>query len=393
MTSLAKRLAVPIAARVLRRLTGLPDSRLHPPGSIPAESPQRQPQSFGRTAFLFHTPELLNHFANVMALLPPGSFDLVVCREAEHSDAMEAAAPYWNARIVNVRDVLEAGWRYDFLVSNHPTMLGSADLFKRLAVLHVRFMYAVGKSGWNLRDWNDLYDLILCFGPYHANLLAQRTKAVVLQMGYPRLDAFFTETVDSDALRQRFGCDPNRKTVVWLPTWSSLSSMELYGRQVSALTSHYNVVVKLHPLSLGSEPERVEAMRRLAFTRLITDASDNLALYQLADFMLFDYGGPPFAGVYTDKKMLLLNIPGAESDPLTGADSPDITLRRHIASVDAQDGAIEAMLNDPRVWDAQREQRRALRREYFAPYYGFSANVAALALRNLPRIIGAMDTH
>jgi len=327
-----------------------------------------------------------------MDLLPAGSFDLVVCRDAENSPEMEQAAARWKCKIITATQVLSLGGRYDWMVSNHPTMLGDVSLFKRLAAIHVRFMYAVGKSGWNLSGWNSVYDAILCFGPYHANALAKRTDAVIVQMGYPRLDAYFNESADLDALRKRFHCDPTKQTVVWLPTWKELSSVGRYDEQVSALTTRYNVVVKVHPLMVSTEPQRVAALRRFKFTHLITDPSDNVPLYKLADFMLFDYGGPPFAAVYTDKRMLLLNAPDAEKDPLTGADSPDITIRKTIANVDAHDGDIAGKLADDRLWLAQKAQRGLLRREYFAPYYGFSSRVAALALSSVEHIVGAKQS-
>src|SRR5437763_15131415 len=144
-------------------------------------------------------------------------------------------------------------------------MLGDPSIFKRLAAINVRFMYAAGKSGWNLAGWNNVYDLILCFGPYHANEFAKRTGAVVVQMGYPRLDGYFNEATDASRLKKRFDCDPDKQTVVWLPTWRELSSVGLFDRQVSALTEKYNVVVKLHPLMLGTEPHRVTALRRYPF--------------------------------------------------------------------------------------------------------------------------------
>src|SRR5215813_579182 len=289
MTSFARKLSAPVAARLLRRFTGWsPDDTAS--GSPFAHRPvQRPPLPSGRTAFLFHTPELLNHFSCVMDLLPAGSFDLVVCRDAENSPEMEQAAARWKCKIITATQVLSLGGRYDWMVSNHPTMLGDVSLFKRLAAIHVRFMYAVGKSGWNLSGWNSVYDAILCFGPYHANALAKRTDAVIVQMGYPRLDAYFNESADLDALRKRFHCDPTKQTVVWLPTWKELSSVGRYDEQVSALTTRYNVVVKVHPLMVSTEPQRVAALRRFKFTHLITDPSDNVPLYKLADFMLFDY--------------------------------------------------------------------------------------------------------
>jgi len=375
----------------LRRITGLLplDTRTAGEGSSPSSYRLRpRPPPYGRVGFLFHTPELLNHFSPVIDLLPAGSFELLVCQDAENSSEMNSAAYRWKARMITAREVLSSGKRYDYLVSNHPAMLGEPLILKHLAEKNVRFMYAAGKSGWNLAGWNALYDLILCFGPYHAAEFAKRSNAVILQMGYPRLDGFFNAAIDVGRLKKRFRCDPAKQTVVWLPTWKTLSSLGHFDRQVSALTATYNVVVKLHPLTLGNEPERVTALRQYPFTDFIADASDNLPLYQLADFMLFDYGGPPFAGIYTDKRMVLLNVPDAEKDSLTGEDSPDITIRQTIVNIDADHGDIARLLADGELWAAQDLQRQALRRQYFAPYYGFSARVAALALSNLKHILG-----
>ncbi len=392
MTSLLKRLASPLAARLLSRLTGLPPSALESRRSggrdplLARPSPQ-QSAPLGRIGFLFHTPELLNHFSPVIDLLPAGSFDLVVCWHAENSPEMKSAAARWKARILTTREVLSSGSRYRYMVSNHPVMLGDPRVLKQLADNNIRFMYAAGKSAWNMSAWNALYDLILCFGPYHAAEFAKRTGAAVLQMGYPRLDGFFNSTIDADQLKKRFQCDPARQTVVWLPTWKGLSSVGLFDAQVSALTAKYNVVVKVHPLMPGDEPHRVAALQEHRFTHLIIDASDNLPLYQLADFMLFDYGGPPFAGVYTDKQMILLNVPNAEKNEFTGEDSPDISIRRTIINIDAEGSDLSRLLTDDQLWERQKRQRQVLRAQYFAPYYGFSAQVAALALLNLNHIL------
>lgn len=339
----------------------------------------RTPQ---RLAFLVHTLELLNHFGAVWDLLPSGSFDVVLHGEAAEGprDALEP----WGCTVTTSADVLARGVKYDFLVSNHPVVV---DLLGRLAERQVRFMYAAGKSGWNLSEWNKLYDVILCFGPFHAAKFEAISSAVVVQMGYPRFDRYFQETPDRPALLARYGCDPAKRTVVWLPTWKSLSSVGHYDAEISALMADWNVVVKLHPLMTRQEPERVEALRRHAFSCLITDASDNLPLYQLADAMLFDYGGPPLAGVYADKDMLLLNVPNAEGDEVTGADSPDVAIRSELPSVSPHENRIAGLLADDATWEAQRHARRALRSRYFAPFYGFSADVAAGALLRLRELV------
>lgn len=369
----------------LRRL----DEKMEGAGTLASAAGARgrgyRPAQGERLAFLLHTLELVNHFGCVWDLMEPGSFDVVLHGAAAAAPRDAFAA--WSCNVRTSDEVIASGDPYDWVVSNQPVALGDRPLLTQLGARQVRFMYAAGKSGWNLADWNSLYDVILCFGPYHAAKFAAVSDAVVVQMGYPRFDRCFQAPPDRAELCARYGCDPARPTVVWLPTWKTLSSVGHHDAEVSALASACNVVVKLHPLMVEEEPERVEALRRHAFTCLITDASDNLPLYQLADFMLFDYGGPPLAGVYADKPMLLLEVPGAEQEAIAGPDSPDVAIRAEIAGVAPGAGRMAAMLADPAVWEQQKPVRRALRTRYFAPHYGFSADVAAAALSRLPQLV------
>ncbi len=332
-------------------------------------------------AFLLQSLELVNHYAAVWDLLPQGGFD-VLLHGVDEAAARQALGA-WRCQVFATDEVLADGRKYACLVSNHPVEGGEPPLIKRLAERNVRFMYAAGKSGWNLSEWNRLYDLILCFGPHHAAAFSALTDGLVIQMGYPRFDRYFNDQVDRDALCGRFGCDPAKETVVWLPTWKELSSVGHFDDEISALSDRYNVVVKLHPLMSEAEPDRVESLRKHHFSCLLTDSTDNLPLYQLADYMLFDFGGPPLAAIYCDKKMLLLDVPGALADPLLGPDSPDVAIRAQLGSLEPGGGAIARSLASPAHWEAQVPARKALRRTYFAPHFGFSAAVAANALLRL----------
>lgn len=339
----------------------------------------------GRLAFLLQSLELVNHYAAVWDLLPQGGFD-VLLHGVDEAAARQALAA-WRCGLFTTEMVLAEGRKYACLVSNHPVEGGEPPLIRRLAERNVRFMYAGGKSGWNLSEWNSLYDLILCFGPHYAAAFSASTGGLVIQMGYPRFDRYFNEQVNRDALCARFGCDPTKETVVWLPTWKELSSVGHFDEEISALTDCYNVVVKLHPLMSEAEPERVESLRKHHFSCLLTDSTDNLPLYQLADYMLFDFGGPPLAAIYCDKKMILLDVPGALADPLLGPDSPDVAIRVQLGAHAPGDGAIARCLASPAHWEAQVAMRKALRRTYFAPHFGFSAAVAANALLHLDTLL------
>jgi len=357
--------------------------QMRPWGTLPRGSSATE---IARIGFLIHEMELINHYASVWDLLPAGSFDVLLTDAADQIENRQVFSR-WPCTAYSAGDVLARDEYYRYLVSNHPIELGERPLIKRLGQTNVRFMYAAGKSGWNLSEWNNLYDVIMCFGPYHAANFAHCSSASIVQMGYPRFDRYFNEAVDRAALCQRFGCDPEKPVVVWLPTWKTLSSVGWYDEEISALMDHYNVLVKLHPLMASSEPDRVRALAERPLTRLITEVEDNVPLYQLADFMLFDYGGPPLAAIYTDKRSVLLNVPGVDTDALAGSDSPDVALRRSLVNVGPGDAGIRSILEDQKGWEQQAEVRRSLRRQYFAPHYGISSQVAAHYLQNLAALI------
>ncbi|MBT8363651.1 MAG: CDP-glycerol glycerophosphotransferase family protein, partial [Deltaproteobacteria bacterium] len=63
------------------------------------------------------------------------------------------------------------------------------------------------------------YDIILCYGPYHQKNLEFCKDTIVIQMGYPRMDRFFNERIDTESLKERFGCTPGKPTIVWLPSY------------------------------------------------------------------------------------------------------------------------------------------------------------------------------
>ena len=116
---------------------------------------------------------------------------------------------------------------------------------------------------------------------------------------------------------------------------------------------------------------------------MIREHIDNVELFQLADFLLCDYGGSAFGGIYTDRNVLLLDLPNAEADPLMGEDSSDIWLRKYLPHLGAQQSdRLEELLEDDSLWNAQRPMRKSLSQYYFAPFYGYAGQIAAVAIAN-----------
>lgn len=345
-------------------------------------------QTLDRIGFLVHNPEMFNHYQSVWAHMPAGSVEVVTSGSEDELEQIASRCQALGLPCRDARQLLATRQRLGILVSSFPASAlpgcNTSYLNQAIGDINLRFMYATGKAGWNFQPWNASYDSILCFGPYQAQKLESFRDTLKVQMGYPRFDRFFNQPLDrAKALRQR-GLDPARKTLVWLPTWSSLSSIDLFADSIATLQRDYNVIVKPHPLTLSGEPER---MQKLAgFACCIREHIDNVELFQLADFLLCDYGGSAFGGIYTDRNLILLDLPGAAQDEVMGEDSSDILLRRVIPHLDAEQARrLPELLQDEGLWQAQAAIRRRLSQYFFAPFHGFAAEVAALAIVNSPK--------
>jgi len=360
-----------------------PDAR---PDDVPFGSRAAEAVRFG---FLMHIPELFNHYRAVWQCLPPGSFEVVNAGTGTDARQITDLSGAEGIGCVGAAQRQQSQSRYECLVSNHPIdPSGPVPLIKRLGRINVRLMYSVGKAGWNLRDWNQLYDVILCFGPYQREALAVVTGAVLVEVGYPRFDAFFELLPRRRELLEAMGGDPGKRTVVWLPTWKELSSVGWHDAAVAGLTRDFNVIVKLHPLMSQQEPGKAQALRELGLLRVVTDSSDNMPLYVVADWVLCDYGGPAFGAIYADRNLVLLDVPDAGNDPMLGADSPDLVIRQVIPHLAPTEGnTLRDLLEDARRWDDQRRIRRGLRSAFFAPHLGYSGTVAAQALLHVDRLV------
>lgn len=346
-----------------------------------------------RLGFVVHAADIYNHYRNVLRRLDRGRTELVLLPSI--GKARQALVKLLDAEgfsHVELEQAQRNGWRYRYLVSNH-VLLGGGGLtepylIERLGEINVRFMYALGKAKHNFSWWNRLYDVILCHGPYQIERLAYCHGTLKLQMGYPRYDGYAESVARRSETRKGLGLLVDRPVLLWLPTWRELSSIELHAQGLASLGDLAQVVVKPHPLTLTEEPERCALLRRLGFTIVEDELVDITDLYAMADWVAADYGGPIFSALYLDKPLLLLNVPAAQEDSLTGEDSPDVQVRKLLPSYSAGDisGLRKALLDDG-FGQKQAEIREAVRRQYFAPYQGRSASVAAAYLENLDELI------
>ena len=344
-----------------------------------------------RIGFLIHMAEMFNHYKNVIYHFNRNDYVLILYEEAKTLVPLleEMQVPF-----IFLREVQEKGYSFKYLVSNHVMGRGKTGnwIIQEIGIKNIRFMYALGKSQWNYSDWNSVYDLILCFGPYQVNQLSFCKDTKKLQIGYPRYDGFFNEKIDKNYWLGKFNCDLTKKTIVWLPTTGTLSSVKTFYSSIANLKGQYNIVVKPHPLSLTADADAVGLLKKQGFNAVIDELIDNSYLFYIADYIFSDYGGTAFGAIYTDRNLVLLNVANAEDDSLTGIDSADIALRQSIINIDPENSnKLPAILSDPQIWEVQKQVRNQLRSTYFAPYYGNGAEITANILKYLDPILNYQE--
>lgn len=346
-------------------------------------------KKYADIGFLIHTAELCNHYKSLWKLIGPDNFDVILHGSSDERNETKALAESLGYSCYNSGKVIEDRYQYDVVISNLSMFdYRSMPLTHVLGKRSVRFMYALGKAKHNFSEWNAHYDLVLCFGPWQAERMKACCEAVTFQMGYPRYDDYFKFPVDTAALPTGKSLDKSKKTILWLPTWKELSSLKDFCDVMGSLSEDYNVIVKTHPLIAVQEPEKLDVLQLYNFHSVITAPYDNLELFRLADLVACDYGGPAFGAIYLDKPLFLFNLNNAENDPLVGEDSPDVALRQDIINFDIQERwRIKDAIEDEAIWKKQVSIRKDLRERYFFPSYGFSAEMAYFAIKNIEHIL------
>ncbi|MBN2223459.1 MAG: CDP-glycerol glycerophosphotransferase family protein [Deltaproteobacteria bacterium] len=109
-------------------------------------------------------------------------------------------------------------------------------------------------------------------------------------VGYPKTDCFFDQTLDRESILHSLSLDLSKKTILYSPTWGSLSSTPIAADSIKKLSSDYNVIVKLHDLS---EPKWLDLYRRIDTIRFVEESNVTSYMF-VADLMISDFSSTIF---------------------------------------------------------------------------------------------------
>jgi len=298
---------------------------------------------------------------------------------------------------------------YDTLVAY--MYINLLSLPSNIAKKKVRVMYGHAKDLYNFGAWLRHFDLALTYGPYSNKMIGFWTRAEIV--GNPRFDDWFsgkiTQKVVEPICRR---LDPDKKTILYMPTHHTLSSLDFLAPILGALLQDYNLIIKPHPATLVTEQGRLDEFKaKLAKSYGVSsifwadDFIDNTHLLFVADVVISDNSGSIFDAILADKPVVLIDaLPddflekgnweikklGRNSWSLPGLyrDSIDQRIKREpnlqpgeiIKEAEELTAAIgRALQDDPKY----RRARKKLRTMLFSHCDGSSGRKAAELIRDL----------
>ena len=133
-------------------------------------------------------------------------------------------------------DVFICGWsRYDI------------ENFVKDKTLVAMIYHGIGIKPSYWLDNHERLDIRFVEGPYRINQLREKgIKTDLALTGFIKLDELFqNNAVDVRALKKKFNIDPNKKTILFAPTFYP-SSAEPIGIRLGEYTKDYNLLIKPH---------------------------------------------------------------------------------------------------------------------------------------------------
>ncbi len=177
---------------------------------------------------------------------------------------------------------------------------------KTLHLKKVTVTYGAGKEMTFVRPSQGIYDLALDYGKRSSALHSYFTNSIIT--GNAKFDDWFNDTVDPIAITDlRSQIDPRKKTLLYLPTHSDLSSIDMLASELGILSRSYNILTKLHYFTSREELWRVKLLRNEGFP-LYGDDTDLLPLLKVSDVVLSDNSSAIFDAILADKPVIVADF-------------------------------------------------------------------------------------
>lgn len=165
----------------------------------------------------------------------------------------------------------------------------------------IGMQYSMAKERHQYGPWRAMCDLNLVYGSYSDGKISPFSPCV--QVGNPRFDNWFAQEQQNVDIEQ---LEPEKRTVLYLPTWSNTSSISTFNNAVQSLSKTYNIIVKMHHLTDIFEKKKRQLLTSSKQVHSFGAGDDLLELMEQADVVLSDYSGAIFDAINVGKPVILL---------------------------------------------------------------------------------------
>jgi hypothetical protein len=315
---------------------------------------------------------VLDHLENIILNFKNDEYDLVYINFSKI--CCKNFASRHNCNVVSIQDVVKNKLCYSLAITTHAgsdtidfnfnygvELIASKILFTASMIDHNYCKFV------NIKSFN----YIVCINEYQKEKFKKIINDNKLFIsGSPRQDVrkYDRETAKKIIMRH-IGCeiDPDKKTLLWLPTHTKASSVFYFAPVIAKLQDKFNIIIKPHIVVYYDIPGFDNFIRSIIPEIIIINAIDSVKLIPAADFVACDYGGSVFYAILADKNTLLLNACKPELLPKEFAvDVPSNVVRDRIINFyPDEEEKLFAALKDDSIWEAQKEIRAQIRKEFF----------------------------
>jgi hypothetical protein len=196
-------------------------------------------------------------------------------------------------------------------------------------------------------------------------------------VGMPKVDCLVDGSLQRDRVLLDLGLDPSLPTVLYAPTWSPASSLNLMGVALvqGLITRPVNVIVKLHDRSRnlrGQYSGGVDWVTRLAplFDRpgaLLANTPNIAPLLAAADVLITDHSSAGFEYLLLDRPVVRIEIPDLIRDADVHPDYVELLAEasHNVRTAEYALRMVDRALAEPRVKSAAR--RRVAAELFYRP--------------------------
>jgi hypothetical protein len=324
-----------------------------------------------KVGFIGWNPFQFLHFGSLISKFPGATLVIEERRAARKSINLESFAEMAvHTMHCNRRRMREIDGEFDVLVCQTP-FAGIEEIREsRIAMLQ----YGYAKEAHNFGAWRSFADVCMTYGPYASRKIMPFAPCVAT--GNPRFEAWQNPELHRRALEKYSSIlNSTKKTVLYAPTWGGLSSFHTFADAVAALSAEFNVLVKVHHLSVlfGN---RSGAPLRQKFPHLCGAEHDLIELLSLADVLLSDFSGAIFDAIQAKVPVVLLGGTAAHNKSRSDRYSLEQARRDELGQIAATPGDVAASVRRALATGTSAPALASLRDDLFTDPAGASERAA-----------------